>query len=68
MEYYFKTRLKGSIVLTPSFHQNTMLQKDKTLYKFIWVQKGKLALEVDHIPLVLEENEILPLTPLHHIS
>lgn len=68
MEYYFKTRLKGSIVLTPSFHRNTILQKDKTLYKFIWVQKGKLTLEVDHVQMKLEENEILPLTPLHHIS
>lgn len=67
MEYYFKTRLKGSIVLTPSFHRNTILQKDKTLYKFIWVQKGKLTLEVDHVQMKLEENEILPLTPLHHI-
>lgn len=67
MEYYFRTRLKGSIILTPSFHRNIVLQRDKTLYKFIWVQKGKLTLEVDHIQIVLNEDEILPLTPIHHI-
>ena len=42
MEYYFKTRLKGSIVLTPSFHQNTMLQKDKTLISLFGYKRENL--------------------------
>ena len=38
MEYIFNTRLRGNIALTDSYHTNLALQKDNTLYKFIWVQ------------------------------
>lgn len=68
MEYYFNTRLRGNIVLTDSFDTNKALQKDNTLYKFIWVRSGSLRLEIDHIPTTLETNEIIPLTPSHHIE
>ena len=40
MEYIFNTRLRGNIALTDSYHTNLALQKDNTLYKFIWVQSG----------------------------
>ena len=36
MEYIFNTRLRGNIALTDSYHTNLALQKDNTLYKFIW--------------------------------
>lgn len=68
MEYYFNTRLRGNIVLTDSFDTNRALQKDSTLYKFIWVRSGSLRIEIDHIPTTLETNEIIPLTPSHHIE
>lgn len=68
MEYSFDTRLRGNIVLTDSFEMNKALQKDHTLYKFIWVRSGSLRLEIDHIPLTLRTNEIIPLTPSHHIE
>lgn len=67
-EYYFNTRLKGNIALTYSFHTNQLLQKDKSLYKFIWVQSGTLTVEIDHINITLEKDEIVSLTPLHHIE
>ena len=38
MEYIFNTRLRGNIALTDSYHTNLALQKDNTLYKFIWVR------------------------------
>ena len=60
MEYIFNTRLRGNIALTDSYHTNLALQKDNTLYKFIWVQSGSLQLEIDHVPTTL--------TPLHHIE
>ena len=44
------------------------MQKDNTLYKFIWVQSGSLRLEIDHVPTTLVKGEIIPLTPLHHIE
>lgn len=44
------------------------LQRDKTLYKFLWVQNGSLAVEVDHIPMRLAKDEIITLTPLHHLE
>ena len=64
MEYIFNTRLRGNIALTDSYHTNLALQKDNTLYKFIWVQSGSLQLEIDHVPTTLVKGEIIPLTPL----
>ena len=49
MEYIFNTRLRGNIALTDSYHTNLALQKDNTLYKFIWVQSGSLQKEIDHV-------------------
>lgn len=68
MEYHFSTPLKGNISLSSNFNENKVLQKDKSLYKFIWVQNGSLTLEVDHVIMTLEQDEIIPLTPLHHIA
>lgn len=68
MDYYFKTSLKGSIALSDTFLGQANLNRDKTLYKFIWVREGTLSLEVDHIGLTISKDEILPLTPLHHLA
>ena len=67
MEYNFNTRLNGRIALTDAFDASPVLQKDKSLYKFIWVQDGTLSIEIDHIPMTLEKNEIICLSALHHI-
>lgn len=68
MDYYFNTRLKGNLTLTSDFHTNQALRKDKTLYKFIWVQNGTITLEIDHIDITLGKDELISLTPLHHIA
>lgn len=68
MEYCYNTRLKGNIAMTDSFHQNATLCKDKSLYKFIWIQTGSMQIEVDHIPMTLDEDEIICLTPLYHVE
>lgn len=68
IDYHLTTPLKGSVAMTDVFHRQRPLLKDKTLYKFIWVKSGSLTLEIDHLPLRLEENEIVSLTPLHHIA
>lgn len=68
MDYQFNTRLDGNIAMTYHFHDNTPLKRDKTLYKFIWVQSGTLSIEVDHIPMRLTKDEIVTLTPLHHLE
>lgn len=68
MEYRFNTRLNGCIALTDSFDTSTTLQKDKTLYKFIWVQSGTLSIVIDYIPLVLEKDEIVCLSSLQHVN
>ena len=67
MEYNFNTRLNGRIALTDAFDASPVLQKDKSLYKFFWVQDGTLSIEIDHIPMTLEKNEIICLSALHHI-
>ena len=64
MDYQLNTRLNGNIAMTSSYHERASLQRDKTLYKFIWVQSGTLTLEIDHIPMRLEKDEIVTLTPL----
>lgn len=44
MDYQLNTRLNGNIAMTSSYHERASLQRDKTLYKFIWVQSGTLTL------------------------
>lgn len=68
MEYDFSTKLKGTLALTDKFHVNLHLHKDNSLYKFIWVQQGSFVLEIDHVGMTLKENEIISLTPLHHVE
>lgn len=66
--YQFRTRLKGNIALTNAYHSDNDLQKDKSLYKFVWAQTGRLTIDIDHVSYTLNENEIVPLTPLHHLQ
>ncbi|WP_455497689.1 helix-turn-helix domain-containing protein [Coprobacter sp.] len=61
------TRLKGRIALTPAFHRDIVLNKDKSLYKFIWVKSGRLSLEIDHVPVKIEEGEVVSLAPLQRL-
>lgn len=68
MEYHLSTRLKGDIAVTSRFHDDAALQRDKTLYKFVWVQSGTLDMEIDHVAVRLEADEIVPLTPLHRLE
>ena len=68
MEYIYETPLKGKIAITSHFHDERDLQKDKTLYKFLWVQQGHLEVEVDHIPISMEQGDIISLTPFHQLQ
>lgn len=68
INYQFNTRLDGNIAITSGFHRNPTLQKNTTLYKFLWVRDGEVSVEVDHVKMVLHKDEIMPLTPLHHID
>ena len=68
MELSFENnRLKGTLVLSDELHQNKKLLTDRTLYKFLWVTEGKIVLEVDEQRIDLAANEMLTLTPLHHV-
>ena len=49
MEYHLRTKLNGNIAMTSCFHENSFLQRDRSLYKFIWVRHGTLDVEVDHV-------------------
>src|SRR5574344_2082570 len=68
IDYQFDTRLDGTLAITSRFHENQTLQKNNTLYKFIWVRSGTVSVEVDHVKMILRQNEIMPLTPLHHLD
>ena len=68
MEYRFNTPLNGNIAMTYHYHEDAALRRDKSLYKFVWVQSGTLDIEVDHVVMHLEKDEIISLTPLHHVE
>lgn len=68
MEFLLKTRLDGTIALTSRLHEDAGLQRNKSFYKFIWVRHGNLDIEIDHVVMHLKENEIISLSPLHHVD
>jgi len=68
MEYVLNTRLNGTIAITTEFEEDEPLKRNPSLYKFIWVQSGNLEIEIDHVPMILEKDEIVPLTPVHHVK
>ncbi len=56
MEYRFNTPLNGNIAMTYHYHEDAALRRDKSLYKFVWVQSGTLDIEVDHVVMHLEKR------------
>ncbi len=67
MDLTFSTPLKGNLVLC-SDYRDAALHRSPGLYKFVWVRRGCLWLEVDHIPMELRVGMLLPLTPLHTLD
>lgn len=67
MDLTFSTPLKGNLVLC-SDYRAAALHRSPGLYKFVWVRRGCLRLEVDHIPMELRAGMLLPLTPLHTLD
>ena len=67
MDLTFSTPLKGNLVLC-SDYRDAALHRSPGLYKFGWVRRGCLWLEVDHIPMELRAGMLLPLTPLHTLD
>ena len=56
----YHTKLKGTLALTDSYLTEKALQKEKGLYKFIWVRNGNITVEIDHQEMVLTQDEVLP--------
>lgn len=63
----FSTPLKGNLLLSRDLQDAKLLHRPN-LYKFIWMRKGIMTLEVDHVPVELRAGEMLTLTPLHHVD
>lgn len=68
IDYQFNTRLDGNLAITSKFHDNKALQQNATYYKFLWVREGEITVEIDHVRSVLHKDEIIALTPLHHLK
>lgn len=62
------SKLRGKLVLTDAYHADKKLQEEKSLYKFIWVRKGSITLEIDHQEVPLVKNEVISLTNLQHLE
>lgn len=67
MDLMFSTPLKGNLVLCGDYREAQLLRRPN-LYKFVWVRRGSLTLEVDHIPMELRAGDLVPLTPLHSLG
>lgn len=69
MDYQLNTRLNGNIAMTSSYHERASLQRDKTLLQIhLGTERYAADSEIDHIPMRLEKDEIVTLTPLHHLE
>ena len=64
----YHTKLKGTLALTDSYLTEKALQKEKGLYKFIWVRNGNITVEIDHQEMVLTQDEVISLTHLQHLE
>lgn len=52
----YHTKLKGTLALTDSYLTEKALQKEKGLYKFIWVRQGSITVEIDIKRMVLSKR------------
>lgn len=68
MTQLYHTKLKGKLVLTDSYAEEKSLQKEKGLYKFIWVRQGSIIVEVDHQEIILKENDIISLSHIQNLE
>ena len=68
MTLLYHTKLKGKLALTDTYAEEKTLQKEKGLYKFIWVRQGSINIEVDHQEMLLKENDIISLSHLQNIE
>ena len=64
----YHTKLKGTLALTDSYLTEKALQKEKGLYKFIWVRSGSITVEIDHQEMMLTKDEVISLTHLQHLE
>lgn len=64
----YRTKLKGTLALTDSYLTERELLKEKGLYKFIWVRKGSIVVEIDHQEMSLSENDVISLTHLQYLE
>ena len=64
----YHTKLKGTLALTDSYLTEKALQREKGLYKFIWVRNGSITVEIDHQEMVLVKDEVISLTHLQHLE
>lgn len=67
MDLAFSTPLKGNLVLCGDYRREEFRRRG-SLYKFVWVRRGSLTLEVDHLPMELHAGEVVPLSPLHGLE
>ena len=56
MNYAYDTSLQETMILTEAFHTDRVICDNGSLYKFIWVQEGKLTLIVDHVEIEMEQD------------
>ena len=56
------------LAITDTYFSETKLQKEKGLYKFLWVRKGYITVEIDHQEMTLLQDDVISLTHLQHLE
>jgi AraC family transcriptional activator of pobA len=68
MDLLYQSTLKGIVALSYDYYGDREVIDRPDLFKFIWVRSGVLKLEIDHAPVDLAADEIVPLTPFQHLD
>lgn len=59
MNYVYDIFLQEMMILIEVFYIDRVICDNGSLYKFIWVQEGKLILIVDYVEIEMEQDEII---------
>lgn len=70
MHYQFKEFSTNAAlhISDQSIFQSFLVPKQTELYTFIWTKSKPLQLIIDSVPIVLEANSILALTPIQYLE
>ena len=65
---YDNNKIKSRLLMCDCLDEADEILRDKTLYKIIWVEEGRIELSINHEKFVFEAGEVVSLSYLHHLE